>query len=202
MMIEKHVQKQLTKVVEDPEKGKYAEYVLMVLGGSKKGDALKEVFPDRHQRAIERAAGNPKVIGANVKKEINHIERTKICKQLFEQSHKTWWIQFLDKKHKLYENLYGLAIDDSVIPRDRIAASKVMLEHMPSFQEDINVKVEVKQSKEDFVANLRNMQLQLFRQANNKEDLDTMEAEIIEEGKNNEANKRLGDAVPNKQEQE
>ena len=70
-------------------------------------------------------------------------------------------ILFLEKKHKLYENLYGLALDDSVIPRDRIAASKVMLEHMPTFQEDINVKVEVKQTKEDFVNQLKDMQRKL-----------------------------------------
>jgi len=175
-MIEKHVQKQLAKVVDDPEKGKYAEYVLLVLGGSKKGDALKEVFPDRHARALERAGGNTRVVGANIRKEIMQIERTKICKQLFEQSHKTWWIQFLDKKHKLYENLYGMAIDDNVIPRDRIAASKVMLEHMPQFQEDINVKVEVKQTKEDFVGQLREMQLALHKQANSQIE----EAEVID----------------------
>ena len=40
MMLEKHVQRQLTKVVEDPEKGKYAEYVLLVLGGTVKLDSL------------------------------------------------------------------------------------------------------------------------------------------------------------------
>lgn len=168
MHIDKHVQKNLTKVMDDPDKGKYAEYVLMVLSGSKKGDALKEVFPERHKIAMERAAGNSKVIGANIKKQITQIERTKICKELYEQSHKNWWIAFLDKKHKLYENLYGLALDGDVIPRDRIAASKVMLEHMPQFQEDIHVKVEVKQSKEDFVNKLREMQKTLHNQANSE----------------------------------
>ena len=102
--------------------------------------------------------------------------RTKICKELYEQSHKNWWIAFLEKKHKLYENLYGLALNEDVIPRDRIAASKVMLEHMPQFQEDINVKVEVKQSKEDFVENLRAMQIALHKQANSE----IPEAEVVE----------------------
>lgn len=168
MHIEKHVQKKLTKIVEDPEKGKYAEYVLLVLGGTKKGEALGQVFPERHAKAIARASGNTQLHGAELKKEIRHIERSKVCKELYEQSHKTWWIQFLEKKNKLYENLYGLALDDGVIPRDRIAASKVMLEHMPSFQEDINVKVEVKQSKADFVGQLREMQLALHKQAQEK----------------------------------
>lgn len=168
MHIEKHVQKKLTKIVEDPEKGKYAEYVLLVLQGTKKGEALKQVFPERHAKAIGRASGNTQLHGAEIKKEIMHIERSKVCKELYEQSHKTWWIQFLEKKNKLYENLYGLALDTNVIPRDRIAASKVMLEHMPSFQEDINVKVEVRQSKDDFITQLRDMQRALHKTANSE----------------------------------
>lgn len=164
-MIEKHVQKKLSKVVEDPEKGKYAEYVLLVLGGAKKGEALEQIFPERHAKAIERAAGNTRLHAAEIKKEINHIERTNICKELYEQAHKTWWIQFLEKKSKLYENLYDMALDKAVHPRDRVSASKVMLEHMPSFKEDINIKVEVKQSKDDFVQQLRDMQIALQKQA-------------------------------------
>ena len=168
MMIEKHVQKKLTKVVEDPEKGKYAEYVLLVLGGMKKGEALREIFPERHAKAIERASGNTSLHASNIKKEIQHIERTNVCKELYEQAHKTWWIQFLEKKHRLYENLYDIALDKGVIARDRVSASKVMLEHMPTFKEDINVKVEVKQSREDFVQQLREMQIALHKQANSE----------------------------------
>ena len=179
MMIEKHVRKELSRVVEDPDKGRYAEYVLLVLGGKKKGEALQQVFPERHARAVERTGGNPKVLGANIKKEIRYIESTKICKELYEQSHKTWWIQFLEKKNKLYENLYDIALNEGIIPRDRIAASKVMLEHMPSFKEDINVKVEVKQSKEDFVSQLREMQIALHKQANSE----VIDVELETEGK-------------------
>ena len=172
MMIQKHVQKKLSKIVEDPEKGKYAEYVLLVLGGMKKGEALKQVFPERHAKAIGRASGNTQLHAAEIKKEIRHIERTNVCKELYEQAHKTWWIQFLEKKNKLYENLYDMALDKSINPRERVSASKVMLEHMPSFQEDINVKVEVKQSKEDFVSQLREMQIKLQKQALNEEAID------------------------------
>ena len=179
MLIEKHIQRQLSKVVEDPAKGKYAEYVMLVLGGKKKGEALKEVFPERHARAMERASGNPNVVGANIRKEIRHVESTKICKELYEQSHKTWWIQFLEKKNKLYENLYDMALDKGINPRERVAASKVMLEHMPSFKEDINVKVEVKQSKEDFVSQLREMQIALHKQANSE----VIDVEFETEGK-------------------
>jgi hypothetical protein len=178
MMIEKHVQKKLSKVVEDPEKGKYAEYVLLVLGGSRKGEALKQVFPERHMKAIQRASGNTQLHAAELTKEIRHVERSKICKELYEQSHKTWWIQFLEKKNRLYENLYDMALDKAINPRERVSASKVMLEHMPSFQEDINIKVEVKQSKEDFVSQLREMQIALHKQANK----DAIDVELETEG--------------------
>lgn len=184
MHIDKHIAKKLPKIVENDEQKVYAEYVLDVLSGSKKGEALKEHFPDRYQRAIDRAEGNTRLHASNIKKEINHIERTKIVKKLYEEAHKNWWILFLEKKHKLYENLYGLALDEDVIPRDRIAASKVMLEHMPTFQEDINVKVEVKQTKEDFVMQLKEMQRKLHHTAvgGSTEGADTiMEAEVINE---------------------
>jgi hypothetical protein len=172
MHIDKHIAKKLPKIVESEEDKKIAEYVLDVLSGMKKGDALKAHFPDRYKTAIDRADGNTRLHASNIKKQINHIERTKVCKKLYEEAHKNWWILFLEKKHKLYENLYGIALDDGVIPRDRIAASKVMLEHMPTFQEDVNVKVEVKQSKEDFVAQLKEMQKKLHQTAvGNTEDV-------------------------------
>ena len=167
-MIEKHVQKKLSKIVEDPQKGKYAEYVLLVLGGKKKGEALEEAFPERYKAAIERAGGNTRLHASNIKKAIMHVERSSVCKELYEQAHKTWWIQFLDKKNKIYENLYSMALDEGINPRERVSASKVMLEHMPTFQEDVKVQVEVKQSKEDFVSQLREMQIALHKQANNE----------------------------------
>jgi len=165
MHIDKHIVKKLPKLVEKEEDKVYADYVLDVLSGTKKGDALKAHFPERYKRAIERADGNTRVHGANIQKEIRGIERKGLVKKLYEEAHKNWWILFLEKKHKLYENLFDLAIDEDVIPRDRIAASKVMLEHMPTFQEDINVKVEVKQSKEDFVMQLKDMQKKLQKTA-------------------------------------
>lgn len=181
MHIDKHIAKKLPKVVENEEDKKYAEYVLDVLSGMKKGEALKTHFPEKYRVAIERADGNTKLHASNIKKQINQVERTKVCKKLYEEAHKNWWILFLEKKHKLYENLYGIALDDGVIPRDRIAASKVMLEHMPEFQEDINVKVEVKDNKQEFVNKLRDMQLALHKTANS----DIEDAEVIENVKSN-----------------
>lgn len=165
MHIDKHIAKKLPKIVQSEDDKKIAEYVLDVLSGSKKGEALKEHFPDRYKTAIDRAEGNTRLHASNIKKQINQIERTRVCKKLYEEAHKNWWILFLDKKSKLYENLFEMALDKSVIPRDRINASKVMLEHMPTFQEDINVKVEVKDNRKEFEEQLRAMQIKLHKTA-------------------------------------
>lgn len=179
MHIQKHILKDLSKIAEDPEKQAYADYVMMVLGGSKKSEALKACFPDRYDLAVERADGNQNVINANVTKQVRQLERTKIVAELFEKSHKTWWIEFLEKKHKIYENLYGLAMDEGVIPRDRIAASKVMLEHMPVFNENKQFVDEVKETAQDFVSKLKDMQRKLYQTANNTEKIEAIEAEIV-----------------------
>ena len=179
MHIDKKVLKELPKVVTNDNERQYAEYVMLVLSGMEKKDAFKEVFPDRYKIAVERAGGNQRVVGANVKKGWMQVERTNVCKKLYETAHKTWWVSFLDKKNKLYENLYDMAIDSDIQPRDRIHASKVMLEHMPTFKEDINVKVEVKQTKEDFVNHLREIQLSLQKTAVEDEITDI---EVVENG--------------------
>jgi hypothetical protein len=174
--------KDLQKISEDPEKQVYADYVLMVLSGTKKSEALKACFPERYDAAVERAAGNQQVVNANVTKAVRQLERAQVVQELYEKSHKTWWIEFLEKKHRIYENLYSLALDENVNARERVSASKVMLEHMPTFQEDIHVKVEVKQTKEDFVEKLREMQLKLHNQANKKiEDVQKEQEELYTE---------------------
>lgn len=172
MHISKHALKGLPQI-QDENTIVYMEYVQDVLANEKsREELLKEHFPDLYEAAIEKASGNPKVVNANIRKAINGIERRKDVKAMFAEANKHAWISFLEKKNKLYENLYGLAISEDVIPRDRINASKVMLEHMPIFQEDINVKIEVKQSKEDFVEQLRDMQRKLQKTAVPEEVID------------------------------
>ena len=174
MQIDKKVLKELPKVVTNDTEKQYAEYVMLVLSGVSKHDAFKEVFPERYKLAIERASGNNRVVSANVKKGWMQVERSNTCKKLYETAHKTWWIGFLDKKNKLYENLYDMALDTEINPRERITASKVMLENMPKFKEDINVNVEVKQSKEDFIMQLKEIQKSLHKTATQ----DVIEVEV------------------------
>jgi len=165
MHISKHALKSLPKI-QDENTMVYMEYVQDVLANEKSREELvKEHFPELYKEAVDKAGGNNRVVNANVKKVANQIERRKDVKAMFEVAHKHAWISFVSKKNKLYENLYDMAIDNDIQPRDRIHASKVMLEHMPTFKEDINVKVEVKQTKEDFVNHLREIQLSLQKTA-------------------------------------
>ena len=175
MQITKKVLKSLPKVAGNDEEMTQMEYVHTVLGGSSKPDALKEHFPELHQLAIDRANGNDKVINANIKSQINTLERRVTVKKMYEIAHKHAWTNFLDKKHKLYENLYNMAMDDGNSVRDRQSCSKTLLDHMPKFEEDKTLVIEVKDGKAEFGEKLRNMQILLHKQAN--KDVIDVEAE-------------------------
>ena len=166
MNITKKVLKSLPKVAGKEEEMLQMEYVHSVLGGKTKEEALMEHFPELYAEAIENANGSEKLKLGNVKRKINYIERKNTVKQMYALAHKHAWTNFLDKKHKLYENLYEMAMDDMNSVRDRISSSKTLLDHMPKFEEDKTITVEVKDSRQDFVDRLRDMQLALHKQAN------------------------------------
>jgi hypothetical protein len=176
MKIANHVLKKLPKVVGNDEEMRQMEYVHSVLGGKEKPDALKEHFPELHELALERANGNAKVVNANIKSQITNLERKGTVKKMYELAHKHAWTNFLDKKHKLYENLYTMATDKENSVRDRVSSSKTLLDHMPKFEEDTTIVVEVKDGKAEFVDRLRDMQLALHKQANK----DVIEGELDE----------------------
>ncbi len=164
-MLDKGTLKKLPKIVGD-EAEQQMEYVQAVLGGKEKDVALKAHFPELHALAIERSAGNDQVVKANITAQINKLERKSAVKKMYEVAHKHTWTYFVVKKHKLYENLYKMATDEDVSVRDRISSTKVMLDHMPKFEEDKTLIVEVKDGKEEFLEGLRKMQIALHKQAN------------------------------------
>jgi len=174
MRLTKSQLKTLPKAVgEDADR--QMEYVQAVLSGKEKEDALKEHFPDLYDLAIERAHGNDRVVKANIASQINTLERKSAVKKMYEVAHKHAWTNFVAKKHKLYENLYKMATDEDNSVRDRISSTKVMLDHMPKFEEDKTLVVEVKDGKDEFLKGLREMQIALHKQANN--DVIDVEAE-------------------------
>lgn len=176
MHLDKHAMKNLPNIFEDPEKKPYAEYVMSVMSGEKKSVALKEFFPDRYDTAVKRAGGNQRVINANVTRAIRQLERSQLIKDLYKIGHKDWWIAFLEKKQNVLMNLYTMSMDTSIIPRDRIAASKVMLEHMPEFNEDRQIVDDVKEEADAFINKLKDMQRKLYKTAN----AEPIETEVID----------------------
>ena len=166
MNITKKVLKSLPKVVGKENEMLQMEYVHSVLGGKTKKSALAEHFPELYDEAIASAKGNEKLVEARIKRQINLIERKNTVKQMYALAHKHAWTNFLDKKHKLYENLYDMAMDEDNSVRDRTSCSKVLLDHMPKFEEDKTITVEVKDGKAEFIDRLRDMQIALHKQAN------------------------------------
>lgn len=179
MKINKSVLKNLPRADSKDEEMRQMDYVHDILAGRTKEDSLRINFPTLHKLAIERANGNKNLISANIKKQIHFLEKRVSVKEMYAIAHKHSWTNFLAKKHKLYENLYVMATDEENSVKDRISSSKTLLEYMPKFEEDKTLVIEVKDGKEEFVQRLRDMQLALFKQANDKELLaDAIEAEV------------------------
>ena len=165
MRLTKSELKKLPKITGE-NADRQMEYVQDVLRGTEKPEALKTHFPELYDLALERAKGNERVVKANITSQINTLERKAGVKKMYEVAHKHAWTNFVAKKHKLYENLYKMATDEDVSVRDRISSTKVMLDHMPKFEEDKTLVVEVKDGKQEFLDGLRKMQIELHKQAN------------------------------------
>lgn len=156
----------------------FSEYVELVMERVPKSTILKTLFPDRYQRAVDRASGKQSVIEANVRKEINQIERAKYVQSLFEAADKHWWIQFLDKKQDLYEGLFEIAKDKGEQTKDRISASKTLLHYMPSAIREQKVEHTHKlEGEESFKDRLSTMKKELHSAANS----DAIEVEVVNE---------------------
>jgi hypothetical protein len=174
-MLTKSELAKLPKVVGD-ESERQMEYVQAILGGTEKPEALKQYFPELYELAIERANGNPNVINANVTAQINKLERRSVVKKMYEVAHKSAWTNFVAKKHKLYNNLFSMATNEDNSVRDRASCTKILLDHMPRFEEDKSIADEVRDGKREFIGELRKMQIALHKQANK----DVIEIDAIE----------------------
>jgi len=157
-------------------------YVGHVMTGMTKTDALKLCFPERYERAMSRAKdadpdgkGKGNVVNANLSKEVNQVERSRLCKDLYNAEHKDWWIKFLVKKQKGFEILFDLGQDKDVSPRERINALNTMLTHLPEKAPDA-IKVEHSISEDDFKSNLLTMKKKLFDAANEA----AIDVEVVE----------------------
>ena len=173
MVLSKDALRKLPKVV-GTEAENQMEYVQAVLGGKEKPIALRIYFPELYALAIKKAGNKNSLIPNYVNAQVSWLERKAAVKRMYEVAHKHAWTNFVVKKHKLYENLYEMAMDEDNSVRDRQSCSKTLLDHMPKFEEDKTIVLEVKDNKDEFVKNLRSMQLALLSQANK----DVIEVEL------------------------
>ena len=148
-------------------KEKFAEYVQMVMNRVNKKEIIKIVFPERYERAVERASGKQSVIDANLTKEVNQIDRSVYVQELYASANKHWWITFLDKKQDLYENLYNISMDTGEETRDRISASRTLLQFLPEAPREDKLEITHKVQGEDFKSKLLEMKRELHSAANN-----------------------------------
>ena len=165
-MLTKKELKSLPKALGD-EGERQMQYVQAVLSGKPKENAFIEFFPEVYADVLERAEGNKdNVRNAMIKQAINRLENRNAVKKMYEVAHKNQWTNFVAKKHVLYENLFTMSVDENNSVRDRIASTKVLLDHMPKFEEDKTIVVEVKDEKAEFIKELRAMQIALYKEAN------------------------------------
>ena len=153
-----------------------ADYVELVMNRTSKAKALEEVYPERYKRALDRSP-TEQVKRANIQKEINQIERSKYAQELFSAADKMWWVKFLEKKHDVYGVLYDIATSDEEETKDRISASKALLQYMPSAPKEDKLEITHKVQGDDFKQRLNEMKKQIHNTANNSEAID---AEIAE----------------------
>ena len=181
MRISKHVLKSLPKVVGKDAEMQQMEYVHSVLGGDSKAEALKLHFPDIYDLAMERSVNNPKTREGHIKTAIAVLERKNTVKQMYALAHKHAWTNFLVKKVKLLDNLYDMAMDDNNSVKERTSSSNTWLSHMPKFEEDKTIVVELKDGKKNFVDRLHAMKLSLHRTANEELDENVIDVDIEKE---------------------
>ena len=172
-MLTKEQLKGLPKIVGDDAQ-RQMDYVLSVLDGREKIDALREHFPDLYTLAIERANGNQSIVKANITSQVNWLERKSAVKKMYAVASKHEWTNFVAKKMKKFKQLDEISDDEDNSMRDRLSAIKTYLDHMPKFEEDKTLVVEVKDNKDDFVKSLKSMQKMLLEQSKKTE------AEIID----------------------
>ena len=152
--------------MDNESKQNVVDYVSMVMDGKSRAKALKEVYPLRYERAVQRASGNKRVIDANVQKEYNQVERSKYAQQMFTSAEKHWWMKFLTKKQKIYEKAYGIAMDDEQETKDQLTAMRMLMQYLPSAPKEDKLEITHKIQGDDFKAMLDEKKRLLHRAAN------------------------------------
>jgi hypothetical protein len=156
---------------------KAIEYVSLVFDGMDKIDAFKETFPARYDRLAKKATADRRNIKATVMSAINMYERGKYVASLYSMANEQYYARFVNKRTKLLEKLYDIAMSDDEKMSHRLVASKTFLGSIPEPKQEIVHKVEV-DVKDEFRRKLEERQKMLYSIANNE---DIEEAIVVDE---------------------
>ena len=156
---------------------KAIEYVSLVFDGLDKIAAFKEVFPDRYERLSNKAVADKRNVKATVMSAINMYERGKYVASLYSMANEQYYARFVNKRTKLLEKLYDIAMDDEEKMSYRLVASKTFLGSIPEPKKEIVHKVEV-DVNDEFRKKLEERQKMLYSIANNS---DIEEAIVVDE---------------------
>lgn len=152
----------------DEKLEKIAEYVALVTSGVSKYKALKEVYPEKYAECDTK---RKKTLV------INGIERNNYCKSLYADWDRRWHTSFYGKRHRIFERLYDISMDDNEQRKDSLAAMNTLLKYMPQAPHHVDVDVKV-DATDDFKKMLLAKKKELHKLANGE---DVVDAEIVDE---------------------
>jgi hypothetical protein len=153
------------------------QYVQMVYEGYSKQEAYKAVFPERYQKLKDKCEQYKRSFKVTLTNYICRYEDGKYVSSLYAMGAEQYYKQFIDKRTKLLNKLYDIAMDDEEKMSNRLVASKTFLGSIPEPKKEVVHKVEV-DVKDEFRRKLEEKQSQLYNVAN-KEDIE--EAIIVNE---------------------
>ena len=153
------------------------EYVTLVYDGLDKIEAFKTIFPERYEKAVEKAKKYRRNVKASVMSVINNYERGKYVTSLYSMANEQYYARFVNKRTAMLEKLYDIGMSDEEKMSHRLVAAKTFLGSIPEPKKEIVHKVEV-DVQDEFRKKLEEKQKMLYMVAN-KEDIE--DAIIVEE---------------------
>ena len=155
---------------------KALEYIDLIFTGTEKTEAFKIVFPDRYERIANRAKDFRRGVRATLLCAVREYEDGKYVKSLYTVGNENYFTKFIDKRTRLLDKLYDIAMDEDENMSYRLNASKTFLSSIPEADKkivvshDVDVKVSFKQM-------LENKQKELYDIANSPEEIIDAELE-------------------------
>jgi len=168
--IEKMLEEELPAIPSGIDSKKAIEYVSLVYKGIDKVDAYKQVFPERCERLTKKALACRRDIKATILNSLSVYEQGKYVSSLYSVGSKHYFMQFVDKRTRMLEELFNIGMDTEQDMKQRLVASKIFLSSIPMPEQKVTHMVEVDVTMQ-FRNKLAERQKMLYSIANNEEEI-------------------------------